>query len=60
MRFLKFVIGGFLILASVIFGLFLLIGTPFAIGMGETGSLIFWVVIDFLAFLSGLYLVIHH
>jgi hypothetical protein len=60
MRFLKFVTGGFLILGSLIFGGLLLLSSPFAAVGGFWGSLIFWGVIDFIAFLSGIYLVIHH
>jgi len=57
MRFLKFVIGGFLILGSIILAPLIIFG---AVATDSPSSLIIWGAIDFLAFLSGLYLVIHH
>jgi len=60
MGFLKFVIGGFLIAGSILFGLALLFGAPFAIVGGAGWILVFWGVIDFIAFLGGIYLVRHH
>jgi hypothetical protein len=57
MRFLKFVTGGFLILGSLILAPLLFIG---AVATDDLGGLILWGAIDFVAFLVGLYLIIHH
>jgi hypothetical protein len=61
LRFIRFLIGGFLILGSLIFGGMLLF--PGLIVAAITDSL--WIlvllgVVDFIAFLGGIYLVIHH
>ena len=64
MGFLRFVIGGFLILGSIIFGIMLFTGAAIIEAFGSTdgvsGMLIFWGIIDFIAFLGGLYLVSRH
>jgi hypothetical protein len=57
MRFLKFVIGGFLILGSIIFAPIIYFSAAIA---DSPGSFILWGAIDFFVFLGGLYLVIHH
>lgn len=58
MNFFKFIFGGLLILGSFGFGMMLLIGSPFALMGGTKGfwSLIIFGVIDFVVFLSGIYL----
>ena len=58
MRFLKFIVGGLLILASIFIGIGLIFGGTFTI-ITQPGS--FWPVVglgvlDFIIFLSGVYL----
>lgn len=60
MGFLKFVLGGFLVLGSIILFIILLFGWPFAIIGGATWTIAFWGVIDFIMFLSGIYLLKSH
>ena len=60
MGFVKFVIGGFLIVGAVLFGISLLFSMPFVIVWGGGWSLVFWAVIAFIAFLGGVYLVRRH
>ena len=60
MHFLRFVIGGFLILVSILLFISLVFSMPFVIVSGAGWSLVFWGIIDFIAFLGGIYLVIHH
>lgn len=57
MGFLKFLLGGFLIVGSLFFGFALLFSTPFLTKV--TGGWILW-IIDFVAFMSGIYLVRRH
>ena len=59
MYFLRFVLGGFLILGSIILFLILWIGRPFAIISSVVWGIIFWVVMGFIIFLGGIYLLTH-
>jgi hypothetical protein len=60
MRFIKFLIGWFLIVGSVIFGFMLAFSAPFVIVGGAGWVIILWGVVAFIAFIGGVYLVIHH
>ena len=57
MRFIRFLIGGFLIVGSIILACFLLFGIGFAAMTGTWSYLIIWAVIDLIAFMGGLWLV---
>lgn len=60
MGFVKFAIGGFLILGAIVFGISLIFTMPFAIAGGAGWSVIVWGIIAFSAFLGGVYLVRRH
>ncbi|MFI4963516.1 MAG: hypothetical protein ACHP6H_06635 [Legionellales bacterium] len=57
-NFLKFIIGGLLVLGSLAFGFMLLIGgtAMTALNPNLFGGVILWGVIDFIVLLTGLYL----
>lgn len=57
-KFLKFIIGGLLILASFVFGIALLFGGTLSamVNPGSTGAVVLWGIIDFVVFLTGVYL----
>ena len=60
MRFVKFLIGGALILGSIIlFFAILFVGVPSIMFGGSWANFVFWGVIDFVAFMGGIYLVRH-
>lgn len=55
-RFIKFIIGGILVVGSILFGITLLFSLPFAL-IGDMGdSVIILGFIDLIALLSGIYL----
>jgi len=58
--FVLFAIGAFLILGSIIFAIALIFGTPFAVVAGAGWVAAIWWVIDFVAFIGGVFLVRHH
>jgi len=60
MGFIKFLIGCFLIVGSLIFAAFNFFGVPLAEVTGHWFDVIFWYVIDFIALVGGIYLVRHH
>lgn len=60
MDFVKFAIGGFLIVGAIVFGISLIFTMPFAVAGGVGWSVIVWGVIAFIAFLGGAYLVRRH
>lgn len=57
-RFIKFIIGGLLVAGSILFAIGLVIGGSFAIitRPDSVGAFILWGVIDFIAFLTGIFL----
>lgn len=58
-KFLKFIVGGFLTLGSIVFGMGLLFSMPFALSAKSSGAFWVWVIVDIFAFLSGIYLMRH-
>jgi len=59
MGFIKFLIGCFLIVGSGIFAVFNFAGVVMAEITGHWFNVIFWYVIDLIAFFGGVYLVRH-
>lgn len=57
-RFIKFIIGGLLIVGSLLFGFALIFGGIFTLAVrpDSLGILILWAVIDFIVFLTGVFL----
>ena len=55
-KFLKFIIGGFLTIGSIVFGVGLIFSMPFAMAAKDSAAFWVWVVVDIFAFLSGIFL----
>jgi len=56
MRFIRFLIGGFLVVGSIIFAVLLLFGVIFAALTSTWLYLVIWAVIDLTAFIGGVWL----
>jgi hypothetical protein len=56
MNFLKFIVGGLLVLGAMIFGVFLFLGSFFLLIGGGGWSLVIAGVVDFVVLLTGIYL----
>ncbi len=56
MKFIKFIVGGLMIVGALLFGIALIFGMAFS-PADSFGTYVLWGVIDFVIFLTGIYLV---
>jgi hypothetical protein len=57
---IKFVIGGLLVIGSLVFGAGLIFSLPIAAMQNLEGGIFIWVIIDIVVFLIGLFLLKSH